>query len=263
MKTLVLGSEGFIGKPFCNYLKQDGKEVVGIDIKHGWPEDLRFLKLNFRDIENVYFLAWDVGGAKYLYEEDTQLYQLNWNLKLLSNIMPQLQTARVPFLFVSSQLASKPDMAYGATKRLGEVWTNLIGGTYVRLWNVYGILEEASQRSHVVSDFVYSAVKTGRIEMLSAGYERRQFIHIDDVCRAFQKALEIKLEGTYDVTNSRWVSIMDVARIIAKETGAEIISGKESKNNFHPPVTFPLPHWTPIISLEFGLKDMIEKARNE
>jgi nucleoside-diphosphate-sugar epimerase len=263
MKTLVLGSEGFIGKPFCNYLKSMGKEVVGLDIKYPGHHDLRYEYLDLEDVEAVYFLAWDVGGAKYLYEEDTQLYQLNWNIKLLSNIMPQLQTARIPFLFSSSQLAGKPDTAYGVTKRLGEVWTSLIGGTYVRLWNVYGTLEEPSKRSHVISDFVYSAVRTGKIEMMTTGEERRQFVYIDDVFRAFHVAMKKKLNGTYDVTNSRWVSIIDVARIIAKETGAEIICGKETRASVHTPVTFQLPHWTPVVSLEEGLKNMIERARNE
>jgi nucleoside-diphosphate-sugar epimerase len=243
-------------------LKNTGKEVVGIDIKHGWSEDLRFMQLDFKNIDSVYFLAWDVGGAKYLYEADTQLWQLNWNLKLLSNVMPQLQRENIPFLFVSSQLAYNPNTAYGATKVLGEVWTKLSGGISVRLWNVYGVLEEPSNRSHVVSDFVYSAVRDKIINMSSSGLEKRQFVHIDDVCRAFVLAMETKPKDIYDITSSEWISIMDVAKTISAETGAEIITGKESIVSLYP-THCVLPGWIPTISLETGIMEMIIKARNE
>jgi hypothetical protein len=78
-------------------------------------------------------LAWEVGGAKYLYRDDIQFVQLDSNLKLMLNVFPQLQAAKAQFLFVSSQLAEEHDTVYGSTKRLGEVWTHLLGGTRVRL----------------------------------------------------------------------------------------------------------------------------------
>ena len=107
MKNLIIGSEGFVGKPFCEYLKQKGEQVVPFDIKRSPEEDGRNATLDLDGIDRVYFLAWDVGGAKYLYRDEIQFKQLDWNLKLMLNIMPQLQDKRTPFLFVSSQLAEE------------------------------------------------------------------------------------------------------------------------------------------------------------
>ena len=207
MENLVLGSEGFVGQYLCDYLERKGENVVRFDIKRSNMEDVRFASLPLTGIDRVYFLAWDVGGAKYLYREDNQLHQLKWNMAILQNVMPQLEESKVPFVFTSSQLA-EDNTVYGVTKKLGEFWTRQIGGCFIRLCNVYGANEETSERSHVVSDFVNQA-RTGGIQMLSDGSEKRQFLHLEDVCNAMYE-----LRG-------QWTSIKDVASIVRRVTMEE------------------------------------------
>jgi nucleoside-diphosphate-sugar epimerase len=262
MRNLVFGSEGFVGTPLTHFLENLGEEVVKLDIKRDSKEDLRYAQIDIRGIDRVYFLAWDVGGAKYLYEQDSQLQQLDWNLKLLLNIMPQLQSAQVPFLFVSSQLAEDYDTVYGVTKRLGEIWTHLLKGVRVRLWNVYGPIETPSQRTHVVSDFVHQAVLNRRIEMLTTGEEKRQFIHIDDVCRALHQAIALSLDGVYDVSSFEWVSILDIAQMIAEETGAIVVAGEEVGSTPLTPMKGRIPGWLPEVDLRQGLSRMVTELRS-
>lgn len=262
IKNLVLGSEGFIGRAFCAYLESLGERVQRFDIKRGEHEDGRFVDLDFSDIDRVYFLAWDVGGAKYLYKEDAQLHQLDWNLKLMMNVMPQLQKAKVPFLFVSSQLAEEYDTVYGVTKRLGEVWTRLLDGVFIREWNVYGPIEDHSERSHVISDFIHQALATGEIRMLTTGEEKRQFVHIDDVCKAWHMALEQNLKGIHDVTSFEWVKVVDVANIIGEITGAKVIPGDKVGSTPITPIKGKIPGWTPSVNLRDGLRDMVAVFSN-
>jgi len=259
--NLVLGSEGFVGKPFCKYLQDQGEQVIHFDIKRSVEEDGRAARLNLDNVDRIYFLAWDVGGAKYLYRDEIQFKQLDWNLKLLLNIMPQIQERKIPFLFVSSQLAEEYDTVYGVTKRLGEVWTHLLNGVRVRLWNVYGPLEEPSERSHVVADFVHQAVTSGEIHMLTTGEERRQFIHIDDVCRAFHQALAQQLDGIYDVTSFEWVKVREVAQIIAELSGAKVVPGQKVGSTPITPMQGKIPGWNPAVSLHEGLAKMISALR--
>jgi nucleoside-diphosphate-sugar epimerase len=261
LRNLVIGSEGFVGKPLCQFLEAAGEQVQRFDLKRGDAEDGRSVPLDLSGIDRVYFLAWDVGGAKYLYRDDVQFRQLDWNLRLLLNIMPQLQASRTPFLFVSSQLAEEYDTVYGVTKRLGEVWTHLLRGVRVRLWNVYGALEEYSERSHVVADFVHQALTTGEIRMLTTGEERRQFVHIKDVCRAFQLALSQRLQGVYDVTSIEWVSVCEVAEAIAAETGARVIAGPRAGSTPITPMQGKIPGWGPTIELLQGPHELIHQAR--
>ena len=96
---LVIGSEGFVGSYLSNFLEKMGNYVSRIDIKRNIDEDVRFAQIDLSEIDRVFFLAWDVGGAKYLYRDDTQIHQIDWNLRILLNLMPQLQSSHTPFVF--------------------------------------------------------------------------------------------------------------------------------------------------------------------
>lgn len=263
IKNLVIGSEGFIGKSFCEFLEKKGESVTRFDIKRGVNEDAREAILPLDNIDRIYFLAWDVGGAKYLYKEDAQLGQLEWNLRLLSNVMTQLEKSKKPFLFISSQLAEEHDTVYGVTKRLGEVWSRIIGGVFIRQWNVYGPIEEESIRSHVVADFVQQALTTGKINMMTTGQEKRQFIHIDDVCEAWYKALDEEHKGIHDVTSFEWVKIIDIANIIAEITGAKVIPGEKIGSTPITPIKGKIPGWSAKVDLKNGLRKTVENFKNK
>lgn len=264
IRNIILGSEGFVGKPLCDFLESLGEEVIKYDIKRDENEDLRTAKIDLDDIDRVYFLAWDVGGAKYLYKQESQFRQLDWNLRLLINTMPQLQVSKKNFLFASSQLAEEYDTVYGSTKRLGEVWTHLLKGCRVRFWNVYGPLEEPTERTHVISDFVYQAVTTGKIEMMTTGEEVRQFIHIDDLCRAVYYVISNNLnKNVYDITSFEWISIMDIAEIIASLTGAKIYPGKIIGSTPITPLRGKVPNWFPQVDIQSGIKTMVEELKEK
>lgn len=263
IRNMILGSEGFVGRPLAAYLEGLGERVAYFDIKRSSAEDAREVRLALDSVDRVYFLAWDVGGSKYLYRQDVQIVQLDWNLKLLLNVMPQLQAARMPFLFVSSQLAEEYDTVYGVTKRLGEIWTHLLGGVRVRLWNVYGPSESPSGRSHVISDFVSQALSSGEIRMLTDGTERRQFIHVDDVCRALHVALSSGLSGVYDISSFEWITVMEVAQIISGYTGARIVPGDRPGNNPITPMQGKIPGWLPEVRLHDGLKRVVDLMKSE
>jgi nucleoside-diphosphate-sugar epimerase len=266
--NLVIGSEGFVGRSLCSYLEARGETVVHFDVVNGPHEDGRVVDLDLSNIRRIYFLAWDVGGAKYLYGREAQFSQLDWNLRLLLNIMPQIGGSKLPFLFISSQLAVEVDTVYGVTKRLGEVWTRLLNGTSVRLWNVYGGFEPSNKRSHVVADFVHQAISSGEINMLTDGSELRQFIYIDDVCRAFVRAVDLLEEGSLgptdiavDVSSFQWTSVRQVAECISEQTGCKLIPGSRPGSTPVTPMSGMLPGWRPEVSIEDGLARTIDLFR--
>ena len=258
MVYLVIGSNGFLGKHLCSYLELNNNIVKRCDIVNNIYDDARYIKFNLANIDRVYFLAWDVGGAKYLGCGD-QLEQLLWNNDLLSNVFKQLQD--IPFVFISSQLSDKCDTVYGVQKKYGEVWTKLTNnGISIRLWNIYGYPENYGIRSHVVSDLVKQALDTGEINMLSTGEEERQFIHIDDACSALLKAFDIvDRKYIYDITSFKWIRMLDVAEIIQKYTNCRMVVGKIIGETVKIENRLPVPNWSPIVDFDFGIKNMIEK----
>jgi len=131
----------------------------------------------------------------------------------------------------------------------------------VRLWNVYGPSELPSERSHVISDFVHQALTTGEIRMLTSGTERRQFIHVDDVCRAFHMALSARLAGVYDISSFEWVTVREVAELIAGCTGARIVPGAKPGSNPVTTMQGKIPGWNPQVQLADGLKRVVDLMR--
>jgi nucleoside-diphosphate-sugar epimerase len=261
MRNLVLGSEGFVGRSLCEYLLGLGEAVVRFDLKRGPAEDARTARLDLEHVDRVYFLAWEVGGAKFLYKNENQIPQMDWNNRLMLNVFSQLSDARIPFLFVSSQLAEECDTVYGVTKRLGEVWTGLLGGVRVRLWNVFGGVEDVTEKSHVIADFVWQAVQKKEIRMLTTGAELRQFIHIDDVCRGFHQALERRVSGVYDITTFEWCSVLEAANVIADLTGATVFPGTRPGSTPLTPIRGKIPGWRAEVSLRDGLHSLVGKIQ--
>lgn len=263
MNNLIIGSSGFLGKRLCLFLKNKGQSVVEFDIKNGYQFDARSVDLPLDGVDRVYFLAWDVGGAKYLYNKECQIMQMEWNSQLMNNVFPQIK--KIPFVFISSQLSEKVDSVYGVQKRTGEVWSKIYNqGASVRLWNLYGYIEEFSERSHVVSDFVFQALKYGKIEMMTDGSEKRQFIHIDDVCEGLLQSFNLKEKDyTYDITSKDWISVYEVAKIIQENTGCDIIRGINSGETVFIENKKTIPGWNTQISLRDGIKKMIEETKYE
>ena len=251
--ALVLGSAGFLGRSLTTYLR-DVKccNIVHYDIRYGEEQDLRTARLDLDNIDQIYFLAWDVGGARYLHDPSTQEAQLEWNTSILANTMPQLKAASIPFLFISSQLSAQRS-AYGLLKLLGEYWAEIAGGSSVRLSNIYGAQEVQNERTHVVGDFITEAVTQGRITMLTDGREERYFLHIIDACRGIVEAMNTQPKTPSDVAGANLVSVKEIADLIADATHAIIVPGE--RVSLHPSAPAPnyLPGWTPCIGIVEGI----------
>ena len=72
MRYLILGSSGQIGNALVKHLKNKYHDVITYDIVHDSLQDLRVENRLFdfinqqQKIDMVYFLAFDVGGSRYL-----------------------------------------------------------------------------------------------------------------------------------------------------------------------------------------------------
>ena len=172
MRNLVLGGSGMIGSHLCQYLLSKGEEVVSLDLTTEF--DLRKDDLTpYRNVDFVWFLAWEVGGSKFLTDQNNFISIIKNNTQICANVFQFLEDTKIPFLFASTQLAA-PDNVYGVTKLLGENWTKALGGKIVRFWNVYG-WEDPGERSHVITDMVLNALSKKHIQLLTTGEEERQF----------------------------------------------------------------------------------------
>lgn len=253
--NILLGGAGLIGTALDRALSDRGEETktydlkTGVDLREYEPED-------FGSDTYYWFLAWDVGGAKYIMDNSQQLSILQHNLGLCHKVFGWLEKREARYTFVSSQMVGYPN-AYGVTKAVGETWARLVGqGLITRLWNCYDA-EKPAQRSHVIPDLLAQA-KSGKIRLLTSGEERRQFLHADDVARAliFQRDIGQSLA---DVTSGNWVSVRDVAAIIGRQLRAQIVVGRERGYESLVEPSNWLQGWNPTIDLAAGLKKVIAR----
>ena len=263
-KYLVIGSGGFVGKSLCAYLENELYDVTKFDIKDGSAYDASDVWLDLSSYDVVLFLAWDVGGANYLYRDDTQFDQLHNNLDLLKNVFTQYEQvdkSKTKMVFISSQLAENCDSVYGVTKRLGEVWCSLVGGLSLRLWNVYGPKEESTQKSHVISDFIDQALTTDKIVMQTNGEEKRQFIFIKDVYDAIQYGIKKNMHGVFDVTTYQWVRVADIACAIAEILHVPFHFGTKTSTTQDVMIKGRIPNWQPKVNIYDGIDYAIQQHK--
>ena len=141
MKITILGSSGQIGAYLTEYLRGKGHEVTEFDIVRHHGEDLtqipnHNLDRAIKNAEFVFFLAFTVGGSRYLKKFQHTFEFVNSNTRLMTNVFTLLEKYRTPFIFASSQMSNMGYSPYGLLKRVGEVYTETLKGLTVKFWNV-------------------------------------------------------------------------------------------------------------------------------
>lgn len=272
MKILVLGSDGQVGSSLTEHLNNIGHEVVGFDIFGNTDEDLRIkdvLEDIIEDIDFVFFLAFDVGGSTYLAKYQNTYEFISNNIKIMDCTFDTLRKHNKKFIFASSQMSNMSYSPYGVLKRLGEQYTEILGGLTVKFWNVYGY-EPDLTKSHVITDFILMAKNDGVIKMRTNGEEERQFLFADDCSEALSSVMDrfedIDRDRNLHITNFGWSKIIDIAKIISDKFGGCEIQPSEKVddvqlNKKNKPDEHILEFWKPRTPLSEGISKIIEKYK--
>lgn len=250
-----MGGQGLIGRALTALMTARGHDVVSLDIKTG--TDLRE-PFSAPDCDRVWFLAWDVGGAKYLEAAESQHQIFRNNSLLCLRVFDYLASTKRPFMFATSQLAGQPH-GYGMTKAMAETWSRQLGGRRARLWNVYG-WEAPSMRSHVVTDLVLGGLRSGVVQLRTDGCERRRLLYQTDCAEALL-ALFDGPEMEADICGPTWHTMMEVAERIGRLLGVPAEAGSSSGSEVIIDPRHPVSGWRPRISLDEGLALVIAEAK--
>jgi nucleoside-diphosphate-sugar epimerase len=276
MKVLILGSEGTLGCAVCKNLEKNNIEIIRWDIKLGEEYDLRkegSIDEILKEVDYVLFLAFDVGGAKYHVNNKDFIDN---NMKIILYTFDSLYKSDKPFIYTTSCMSNMLTNPYGVLKNISEHYVNLKNGINIKLWNVYGN-EEVSDKSHVIPDFIYSAIKNKHIKIKTDGSESRQFLHCDDFSEAiylimnnhntFYEYVKQTDHKTIDITSYVWTSIHEISLEIKEflyecyNIDIDIVKGdaKDSHTHVNIPTTSILNDmWEPKILIKDGLKNIIQ-----
>ena len=280
MRITILGSSGQIGAYLTEYLRNKGHDVREFDMINSDDQDMTKipnpdLHARISTSEFVFFLAFDVGGSRYLKKYQHTFKFIDNNTRMMANAFGYLEQYKVPFIFASSQMSNMSYSPYGVMKRVGELYTKSLGGLIVKFWNVYGI-EKDIEKSHVITDFIRKGFETGKIDMLTDGTEKREFLYAEDCCEALEKVMEeyetLDSDDNLHITSFHSTTILEIANIIRqlflsdhkiiKLTPSEAKDEvqKDARNEADP---YILKLWKPKTPIRDGIKKVFEEMKND
>ena len=281
MKITILGSSGQIGAYLTEYLKNKGHKVHEFDVVNGFHQDMTTIpnpELNrvIMDCDFIFFLAFDVGGSRYLKKYQHTFQFIDNNTRLMANAFGLLKKYNKKFIFASSQMSNMSYSPYGVLKNVGELYTKSLKGLIVKFWNVYGI-EKDHEKAHVITDFIRKGFETGVIDMLTDGQEEREFLYAEDCCEALEAIMnnydDFTSEDNLHVTSYHPTSILNISHIIKGQfnligkydvklqPSTEKDSVQMDKKNR--PDMYLSKWWIPKTSIETGIAKVFNKMRKD
>ena len=192
MKTvLITGHLGFIGKNLKTVLEQK-YNVVGLDLKEG--NDI--LVCNLPNCDFVIHLA-AVSGVRQSINDPEKYWRVN--VEGTRRILEHYKSKRV--LVASSSSQYEPHLnPYAASKHAMEfIPHNNV--CFMRLHTVYSSVPRENM-------FFYKLLNSS-LEYVTT--HKRDFIHIDDICDAFDLLLEHGYVGSLDVGTGISIAINNIA----------------------------------------------------
>ena len=281
MKITILGSSGQIGAYLSEYLREKGHEIIDFDKEENSSHDMtiipnQYLEDAIESADFVFFLAFDVGGSRYLKKYQHTFQFIDNNTRLMANAFGLLKKYNKRFIFASSQMSNMSYSPYGVLKNVGELYTKSLNGLIVKFWNVYGV-ENDREKSHVITDFIRKGFETGVIDMLTDGQEEREFLYAEDCCEALEIIMknydDFTSEDNLHITSFYPTKIKDIASIIV---GQFNLIGKydvklqpsdekdavqmDKKNK---PDTYITKWWIPKTTIENGITKVFEVMKND
>lgn len=304
-KILVCGAGGFIGSHLVEKFKSQGHYVIGADLKYPLYNissadefcimDLRNQKnvehLVTSDIDEVYQLAADMGGAGYIFtgEHDADIMHNSAIINL--NILNEMQKKGVKNVFYSSSACIYPehnqtdpsnpllseDSAYPAAPDSEYGWEKLFSErlymSYARNYNMRvriarfhnifgpnGSWNNGKEKAPAaLCRKIAMCSDHGVVEIWGPGNQTRSFLYIDECIEGIQRIMASDCEVPLNLGSERMIGINRLVFLIAKLVNKSIsivnIDGPMGVRgrNSHNKLIKETIGWTPAENLEDGL----------
>jgi nucleoside-diphosphate-sugar epimerase len=258
-RVLVCGAGGFIGGHLVKRLKDEGYWVRGVDLKEhefstlpadefilGDLRDQDLCKSIVKDIDEIYQLAADMGGAGYIFtgEHDADVMHNSATINL--NILHYSQNENVKKIFYSSSACIYPeynqmdpdnpkcseDSAYPAAPDSEYGWEKLFSERLYHSFNRnYGIEVRVARFHNIFGPYgtwtggrekapaamcrkVAEAEDGGEMEIWGDGKQTRSFLYIDDCLDAVRLLMESDFSGPVNIGSEEMVTINKLAEYV-------------------------------------------------
>jgi len=299
MRVLVTGADGFIGSAVVRQLLRANHEVAalvrGTQLKRLSDVAERIDRIDgdlsaadgaaLRAIaawrpEGCIHLAWYAEPGKYL-EARENLAALRGSLALLDALIDggcrQFVGAGTCAEYADSDRPFRedsptaPKTLYAACKLglclAGEQLARqgLVNFAWGRIFYLYGVGEDPRR---MVPALVRALLQDQPFDA-TPGEQVRDYLHVDDVARAFVTLLLQRASGIYNIASAQPLSIAELMRRIGRSVGKEhlIRLGAVPYRNWEPPFIsgendrLRALGWSPAVTFETGIADVVAHWR--
>lgn len=229
-KVLVTGGYGYIGQNFINEYSDKFRFYIS-EVEKGDLVPAEHID-NFGSFDGVVHLA-ALSGIVACEKNPKQA--IRSNLFAAQNVLIGASKENIPIVFTSSQAAKIPaSSSYAMQKRVVELMAeqlNIQGAkiTVLRLTNVYGGLHYLTKKNTVIKQFITKYKKKEALVVDGDGTQERDFIHVKDVCKAINHALESPYtKSPIDVGTGHGTSIMDIASYVGENYPVQFSSDRSA-----------------------------------
>ena len=266
---LITGVSGFMGRRMYALLVHEGVYINGISRRRGDFEG-RWTSLDITDAEALssfvrkerFDIIIHLGAlTKRRYGDIPAEQYFAVNVGGTENVLRAAEEVGAKVVFASTAgVYTSSRHAYVESKRVAEKVCERYGAVIARIFNVYGEGKEGG----VIEAFIRRALNNEPL-LVNEG-QVRDFIYVDDVCRALW-ILALRAEpGSYDVGTGVGRSVLEVAELIKALTGSsspiEIRPAEPSTSiaNIGP---LKALGFRPTVDFEEGLKRVIKYMKDK
>jgi GDP-D-mannose 3',5'-epimerase len=263
-RILVCGAGGFIGGHLVRRLKDEGYWVRGVDIKpHDFAEppadefilgDLRepaLVRSVVSEIDEVYQLAADMGGAGYIFTGENDAAVMHNSSTINLNVLEFGSRAGVKKFFYSSSACiypeynqldpnnpkcseesaypAAPDSEYGWEKLFSErlylayMRNHGVSVHVARFHNIFGpegTWQGGREKAPAaLCRKIAVASAGGEIEIWGDGIQTRSFLYIDECLDGVRRLMDSDFTGPVNIGSEEMVSINRLAEMIMDVAG--------------------------------------------
>jgi GDP-D-mannose 3',5'-epimerase len=304
-RVLVCGAGGFIGGHLVKRLKGEGYWVRGVDLKRNEfsPSpanefiigDLRHADVVgsvVADIDEVYQLAADMGGAGYIFSGEHDADVMHNSATINLNVLEIGREARIKKFFYSSSACIYPaynqtnpdnpncseDSAYPAAPDSEYGWEKLFSERlYASYQRNYGIEIHVARFHNIfgpegtwcggrekapaaICRKVAEAPDGAEIEIWGDGRQTRSFLYVDECVEGIRRLMESNFAGPVNIGSEEMVTINQLAFMAMEIAGKQLrlhhvdgALGVRGRNSSNHLIRQKLG-WAPSSSLHQGLE---------
>jgi nucleoside-diphosphate-sugar epimerase len=235
MRYLISGGAGFLGTTLCEYLLNNGDEVLCMDsLITGYKQNIiPFLsnpKFTFFEKDVVDFTGYiKVDGIFHLASptapqscRDNVIKTIESNTTGTLNLLRLAKEYAIPLLYTSSirVLDSTIDGPYSESKRIGELYCKEYGAKIARLGSVYGPKMNKND-TRVIPTFIRKSLNNEDIEVWGNGSQLDSFCYSDDIMRGLVSFMNSEFKGLIEFSCPESISIKGLADCIIKLTNSK------------------------------------------